>query len=263
MHLPSKKDGTTKNFSIFESMIMRSQYVEYKVGHYLEKAMESTFGFLSVLPSEFSTFRWECIKGEPLNQFLQGARDEFDQMVGIVGCATANKFLAEDRMMCSAILTKPNQEWIIHYFPSARCLTDVPITLTGLLKKRRRWFNGNLFASPSAFTSIYRVFKYRDGSATRKVFYLFLYLYIFFSTMFSFVLVGLLYATFSIIVRSAFNYSENSDMTKPANILENIYLTFLSLIVILSTSISRIEKADCGFKLASLFMGILTYVMVG
>ena len=81
--------------------------------------------------------------------------------------------------------------------------------------------------------------------------------------MFSFVLVGLLYATFSIIVRSAFNYSENSDMTKPANILENIYLTFLSLIVILSTSISRIEKADCGFKLASLFMGILTYVMVG
>ena len=147
--------------------------------------------------------------------------------------------------MCSAILTKPDQEWIISYFPSAKCLTDAPKTITGLLKKRRRWFNGNLFAGPSIFVSIYRVFNDRGGSVTRKVFYFFLYLFMLLATMLNFVLVGLLYATFSICVRSAFNYSENSVMARPINTLESIYLIFLGLVVVFSTSIGKAEKSEC------------------
>jgi chitin synthase len=55
-----KPDGTPINF--IESVFLRAQYVEYKLSHYLDKATETLFGFVSVLPGAFSTFRWECIK---------------------------------------------------------------------------------------------------------------------------------------------------------------------------------------------------------
>ena len=58
MHIiPEKKpDGT--GLSFVESILVRTQYVEYKVSHYLDKSVESLFGFVSVLPGAFSTFRW-------------------------------------------------------------------------------------------------------------------------------------------------------------------------------------------------------------
>lgn len=55
--IPEKKeDGSSVSF--VEGAIVRAQYVEYKVSHYLDKATESLFGFVSVLPGAFSTFRW-------------------------------------------------------------------------------------------------------------------------------------------------------------------------------------------------------------
>lgn len=43
--------------------------------------------------------------------------------------------------------------------------------------------------------------------------------------------------------------------------LENIYLVFLFLIVILSTSV-KVEWAETGFRIASFFMGVLSILMV-
>jgi chitin synthase len=64
------EDGSAISF--YQSILMRSQYVEYKISHYLDKAAESLFGFVSVLPGAFSAFRWQAIKGEPLQKFLKG-----------------------------------------------------------------------------------------------------------------------------------------------------------------------------------------------
>ena len=61
--------------------------------------MESMFGFVSVLPGAFSTFRWECINGPPLKEFLKGAKDEFAMQEKPTPCSTANMYLAEDRIM--------------------------------------------------------------------------------------------------------------------------------------------------------------------
>lgn len=113
----------------------------------MDKSTESLFGFVSVLPGAFSTFRWDAIKGAPLNEFLRGSTDEFGDINHIQRCASANKYLAEDRIMCLEIIAKKNCNYIIHYVPDAICLTDPPLLLNELIKQRRRWFNGSLFAS--------------------------------------------------------------------------------------------------------------------
>ena len=108
--------------------------------------MESFFGFVSVLPGAFSTFRWQCINGTPLNEFLKGAKDEFGMINKLQSCYTANKFLAEDRIMPLEILAADGN-WTVSYVPGAKCLTDPPLSLIGLMKQRRWWFNGSLFAT--------------------------------------------------------------------------------------------------------------------
>jgi chitin synthase len=82
--LAEKKEDGKEAVSFVESVLLRAQYVEYKVSHYMDKATESLFGFVSVLPGAFSTFRWECINGAPLHEFLKGCKDEFQDVTSIM-----------------------------------------------------------------------------------------------------------------------------------------------------------------------------------
>jgi chitin synthase len=60
----------------------------------LHAAMESVFGYVSVLPGAFSAYRWEAIKGEPLRSYFF---IETHSMVE-TGPLMANMYLAEDRV---------------------------------------------------------------------------------------------------------------------------------------------------------------------
>jgi chitin synthase len=61
--------------------------------------------------------------------------------------------------MCLEIVAKKGENYIIHYVPGAKCLTDPPLTLMGLIKQRRRWFNGSLFASIHVLKHMWRVWQ--------------------------------------------------------------------------------------------------------
>ena len=167
MLLDKKEDGSAISF--IESILLRGQYVEYKLSHYMDKAAESLFGFVSVLPGAFSTFRWECIKGQPLNEFLKGSKDEFSDISKIMSWGSANKYLAEDRIMWLEIITKEGENYVLHYVPGAKCLTDPPLSLTGLLKQRRRWFNGSLFASFHVLLNMWWIWKRGKWSFWRNL----------------------------------------------------------------------------------------------
>jgi chitin synthase len=49
-----------------------AQYKEYQLSHYIDKAFEAFFSYQSVLPGAFSILRWEAIKEEPIESFLEG-----------------------------------------------------------------------------------------------------------------------------------------------------------------------------------------------
>ena len=56
-------------------------------------------------------------------------------------------FLAEDRIMCLEVLTKKGNNYLLQYVPGALSVTDPPTDFKTLLKQRRRWINGSLFAT--------------------------------------------------------------------------------------------------------------------
>ena len=55
-------------------------------------------------------------------------------------------YLAEDRILCFEVVARPQRCWILTYVSLSVAETDVPSTLLELMKQRRRWLNGSLFA---------------------------------------------------------------------------------------------------------------------
>ena len=82
-----------------------------------------------------------------------------------------------------------------------------------------------------------------------------------FITFLSFVLVGVFYATYSIFLRAVLPSDDDPNIFRVANVLENVYLVFLFLLVILSTSV-RLEWAMIAFWLSSIILGIFSIVLV-
>ena len=256
-----EKNEKGDSLSFFESIVALAQYVEYKISHYLDKATESLFGFVSVLPGAFSTFRWKWIQGDPLNAFLKGAKGSKYELT--FNWFQSNMYLAEDRIMWQEIICKPGEKWILNYVPGAICLTDPPLTLTALIKQRRRWFNGSFFATLHVILSMWSVWKREKGffELFRIMFLLIYFLYMVINMLLSFVLVGSLYASFSIFVRAALPNSDCFNVTKSANILENFYLMWLFFTIMLSTTVN-IVWAESFFRTTSVVMGVLTLWIV-
>ena len=256
--LPStNEDGSPISF--VKSALLRSQYVEYKLSHYVDKASESLFGFVSVLPGAFSCFRWKAIKDEPLNRFLKGQVLTDPNNLSYPICSVANQYLAEDRIMCLEIIAKEYEKFILKYVPGCKALTDAPSSLSQFLKQRRRWFNGSMFASFHVMQNMCRTWK-RDDSFFRNVFFMILYIYMLTNAILSFVLVGLYYASFSIFLRSVLPNNNCISVTDAANVLENLYLIILYFCFIICTSV-RIEWAETYFRIISVIMGFFSILM--
>jgi chitin synthase len=120
--------------------LVATQNFEYKMSNILDKPLESSFGYISVLPGAFSAYRYSALQGRPLEQYFKGETPTEDG-TGKVDLFTSNLYLAEDRILCFEIVAKKREAWILKYVKSARAETDVPDTLPELISQRRRCFS--------------------------------------------------------------------------------------------------------------------------
>ncbi|TMW57249.1 hypothetical protein Poli38472_003174 [Pythium oligandrum] len=180
--------------------VVSAQHFEYKISNILDKALESCFGFISVLPGAFSGYRYEAIRGEPLKAYFQTLNVELD----VLGPFTGNMYLAEDRILCFELLARKNCSWTMHYVKDAVARTDVPEDLVSLIAQRRRWLNGAFFAALFSIWNWGRVYSESSHSFSRKSFLLLYYVYHLASLVFSFFLPANVYLALYFIVFQGF-----------------------------------------------------------
>ncbi|CVK84447.1 probable CHS-3 chitin synthase 3 [Fusarium proliferatum] len=129
--------------------IVAAQNFEYKVGFQLDRTLESATGFLSLLPGACSAYRYVGSAGKPLEDMLLGDPtwiQGHNRDRSSLSPVNLNRHLADDRVICFRIISKPNTHWLLKYVP-VTATTDIPMTTTDFINQRRRWLNGAFFST--------------------------------------------------------------------------------------------------------------------
>ncbi|KAF5686284.1 CHS-3 chitin synthase 3 [Fusarium circinatum] len=129
--------------------IVAAQNFEYKVGFQLDRTFESATGFLSLLPGACSAYRYVGSAGKPLEDMLLGDPTWIQghgDLRPSLSPVNLNRHLADDRVICFRIISKPNTHWLLKYVP-VTATTDIPMTTTDFINQRRRWLNGAFFST--------------------------------------------------------------------------------------------------------------------
>lgn len=139
------------------------QNFEYKISNILDKPLESSFGYVSVLPGAFSAYRFRAIMGRPLEQYFHGDHT-LSKILGKKGIEgmnifKKNMFLAEDRILCFELVAKAGSKWHLTYIKAAKGETDVPEGAPEFISQRRRWLNGSFAASLYSLMHFGRMYK--------------------------------------------------------------------------------------------------------
>ncbi|KAJ3241948.1 Chitin synthase, class 2 [Chytriomyces hyalinus] len=183
--------------------LVASQNFEYKMSNILDKPLESSFGYISVLPGAFSAYRYAALQGTPLQQYFKG-----ETMHGGENIFAANMYLAEDRILCFELVTKANEAWVLRYIKAARAETDVPDTVPEFISQRRRWLNGSFFATIHALSHWYLIF--RSGhNFVQKFLFCVEFLYNAISLIFNWTGIGNFYLTFYFLMATPMTVTLN------------------------------------------------------
>ncbi|KAK2469005.1 hypothetical protein H9L39_19399 [Fusarium oxysporum f. sp. albedinis] len=129
--------------------IIAAQNFEYKVRFQLNRSFESATGFLSLLPGACSAYRYVGSAGKPLEDMLLADPtwiQSHDDLRPSLSPVNLNRHLADDRVICFRIISKPNTHWLLKYVP-VTATTDIPMTTTDFINQRRRWLNGAFFST--------------------------------------------------------------------------------------------------------------------
>ncbi|CAI5709991.1 unnamed protein product [Peronospora effusa] len=189
-----------KPFENMNNWVVSAQHFEYKISNILEKSLESCFGFVSVLPGAFSAYRYEAIRGAPLDAYFQTLNIDLDVLGPFIG----NMYLAEDRILSFEVVARKNCKWTMHYVKDAVARTDVPHNLVGLISQRKRWLNGAFFATLFSIWNWGRIYSESSHSFGRKLAFLVFFIYHLLYTAFGFFLPVNLYLALYFIVFQGF-----------------------------------------------------------
>ncbi|KAF8581974.1 glycosyltransferase family 2 protein [Ramaria rubella] len=221
--------------------LVAAQNFEYKMSNILDKPLESSFGYVSVLPGAFSAYRFKAILGRPLEQYFHGDHSLADRLgpkgINGMGIFEKNMFLAEDRILCFELVAKAKERWVLNYVKPSKAETDVPESAAELISQRRRWLNGSFAAS---IYSLYHFFRlYKSGHGIIRMFFFHIQaLYNVASLIFSWFALANLWLTFSLIIDLTVNtvvIFGTADITHWINLaFKWIYLAFLTLQFVLA-----------------------------
>ncbi|KAM0752694.1 class III chitin synthase [Meredithblackwellia eburnea MCA 4105] len=155
--------------------LVAAQNFEYKMSNILDKPLEASFGYVSVLPGAFSAYRYRALLGRPLQQYFHGdGTNPVDKDKGTANMSifAKNMYLAEDRILCFELVSKANATWLLKYVKAAKGETDVPEGAAEFISQRRRWLNGSMAASVYSIWHFYRMYRSNHNVLRMFVFHI-------------------------------------------------------------------------------------------
>ena len=257
--------------------LVAAQNFEYKISNILDKPLESSFGYVSVLPGAFSAYRFRAIMGRPLEQYFHGDHTLSKQLgkKGIEGMNIfkKNMFLAEDRILCFELVAKAGSKWHLTYIKASKGETDVPEGAAEFIGQRRRWLNGSFAATVYALIHFPRMYK-SGHNVIRMFFFHVQLLYNIFSVILSWFSLSAFWLTTSIIMNLVGKPDPTRTPPKVAwpfgdtvtpsfnTVLSLLYLAFLLLQFILALG-NRPKGSKHSYLLSFVVFGLIQlYVIV-
>ncbi|OMJ78132.1 hypothetical protein SteCoe_22152 [Stentor coeruleus] len=235
-------------------LLYQTQVVEYKFAHIFDKAFESLIGYITVLPGAFSAYRYEALMPKNVNgplwsYYFKSIRQPLNS------CYMSNIYLAEDRVLCMALVTCEGKKNILKYVKSAKAYTDPPTAFNKLISQRRRWINGSWFALIDIIIHICNIWKSGHIWWRKPIFTLMVFYYAI-NVLYSFFIIGGFYLSLSICLRKQFPAGDDTEeLNGIGKILITIYLLLLIANVVLSLG-SNIQSAERAFWTLSLFYAL-------
>ncbi|KIV99552.1 chitin synthase G [Verruconis gallopava] len=269
--------------------LVAAQNFEYKISNILDKPLESSFGYVSVLPGAFSAYRYRAIMGRPLEQYFHGdhtlAKILGKKGIEGMGIFKKNMFLAEDRILCFELVAKAGSKWHLTYVKASKAETDVPEDAPEFISQRRRWLNGSFAASIYAMMHFGRFFK-SGHNPIRKFFFCIQATYNLAMLVLSWFMLASFWLTTSVIMDLVGGTIDDINAPSADNknkgwpfgirysphvnsVVKDVYLAFLILQFILALGNrpkgSRITYivSFCVFAIVQLYLIILSFYLLG
>lgn len=230
-------------------LVVPAQVVEYRFSHIFDKALESVLGYITVLPGAFSAYRWEALQGDPL------WKDYFKSICHpeLMTAFNSNIYLAEDRVLCLALICKKKSSYLIRYVKASVSETDVPENISSLMAQRRRWINGSWFSLIDSIRKCSLIYQ-SDHNLCRKIIFSLQMVYYVINVIFSWVMVGSFFVVFSILVRISIG-SGNSTFAVAGSTIILLYFLLLIIVFVMSLGVKP-SKVETPYRIISCFFGI-------
>jgi hypothetical protein len=247
----------------------------------LQKATEHVLGFISVLPGAFSAYRFSAIYSDipgsdcPLKYYFKSISTPISEL----GPFEANMFLAEDRVLCFELLAAKDKRWQLHYEKNAKAETDVPPDLWTLIRQRRRWLNGSLFATLYALLHFGRFCRNSRHHAVQKLSVLLLFTYYTLSIVANWFAVANFFILFdcviiesqALLLQSSTSPSdldsEPLDSSEPA-MLSGVHTTLVLIYLFTAAGQFAValgnkpDQASIFYYSLTLFLGVASYLLI-
>ena len=244
--------------------IQKAQEFEYDFAHIFDKAFESFFGFISVLPGAWSAYRWDALCSDNLLE-KEYFKTVMDPDYSYKSIREANKILAEDRLLCLAIFTKRNRAYTLKYCPDAGAKTDLVDTVPKLLMQRKRWINGTWYALEHVI-HYHNQIRFSKHSNYMKLVFSFSMVMARIGMMVIYLMMSTYYITLKVLMFAYFD--QVSIVANPTTSLAGFFLYFYIVMVISLLFLSLQFKAtdpdlEFFFRLISHLLGVFMLFSFG
>lgn len=251
------------------------QFGDFAVQKLMEWPAEILSGYLTVIPGQFSMFRWAAISNKnynnksgqfinenqvsnsPLNRYLRGLEK--------LGPFESNMFLGEDRILGYEIISQKKKDYFLSYVPDAVAVADSCETVEELFQQRRRWSNSNFTCNVWLISKIGNCIKNSNAGILKKLHILLSVPWLGVKSVLQYLLPSLILILYNVFLDQVSSNSGDSSIF--VKIIEGSYYGFIFLlafqvILFFKGPINKFKKIIIylsGFIQSALFLAAIVY----